>query len=227
MTNVDQMTNVMMAYGNGENVQFRLANVDTTESDWQYISKPTWNWDKYEYRIEPKGNEGKELMTNGQLSELIQKGYGTWSDRSPLEYAHAGLSLSFASEEDKVASDKWIRAWGSKDWIKPTVDIYEEYISKWNRAFAQGNAVVENKSNDKQSLVYVNDYSDAYPSVIEPKVNERFFYKGKTYRCVPSNECTGCAFNNEEKVAGCDCSIFRCYRSNRKDENSVKFVEEW
>ena len=225
MTNVDEMTNVMVAYANGEHIEFRLADVDTTESDWAYVAAPTWNWHRYEYRIAPSKKTPKGFMTNGQLSELLQKGYGTWSDKGTLGYAHAGYSFSF-SEEDEAVSDKWIRPWGSKEWIEPIVDIYEKYVSQWNRAFAQGNALVENKSSYNESLCDVKDYSDAYPSIIEPKVNERFFYKGKVYRCVLSDVCTGCAFNNEERLPSCDCFIFRCYRSNRKDENCVKFVEE-
>ena len=50
---VDEMVNVMAAYANGEDIEFRLADVDTTESDWSYVASPTWDWRKYEYRIAP------------------------------------------------------------------------------------------------------------------------------------------------------------------------------
>ena len=82
MTNVDEMTNVMAAYANGEHIEFRLADVDTTESDWAYVSTPTWNWHKYEYRIAPSKKASERLMTNSQLSELLQKGYGGWGEKN-------------------------------------------------------------------------------------------------------------------------------------------------
>ena len=230
MTNVDEMTNVMAAYANGEHIEFRLADVDTTESDWAYVSTPTWNWHKYEYRIAPSKKASERLMTNSQLSELLQKGYGCWGEKNSFGYAHAGYSFS-CNEEDVPVTDKLIRPWGSKEWIEPTEDIYNAYVSRWNKAFGVGVSKMEKttasrKSSYNESLCDVKDYSNAHPSTIEPYVSERFFYKGKVYRCVSSDECTGCAFNNEERLPSRDCSIFRCYRSNRRDENSVKFVEE-
>ncbi len=231
MTNVDEMTNVMAAYANGEHIEFRLADVDTTESDWAYVSTPTWNWHKYEYRIAPSRKAIKMFMTNCQLGELIQKGYGTWNLKDAVDhYAYAEYSFDL-DRKDEQAFDKMIRPWGSDKWIEPTVDIYDCYVSQWNKAFGVGVSKTESTTESKKSLCNesfcdVKDYSYARPSSIEPFVNERFLYKGKIYRCVPSDECAECAFNNEERLASRDCSIFRCYRSNRKDENSVKFVEE-
>lgn len=217
MRNVDYMMNVMAAYANGNHIEFRLADVDTTESDWSYVASPTWNWHKYEYRIAPSKKESSRFMTNGQLSELLQKGYGTWSDKGTLGYAHAGYSYSFDKEDDAV-TDKWIRPWGSKKWIEPTVDIYDDYISQWSGAFVQGNAV-DTTGMAGELVCDIKDYSYASNRMAEPELGERFLYKGGLYKCIENEGCSKCAFECR------NCDAFNCNLMQRKDGISVNFVE--
>lgn len=215
MRNVDYMMNVTAAYANGEDIEFRLADVDTTESDWSYVASPTWNWHKYEYRIAPSKKESNRFMTNGQLSELLQKGYGTWSDKGTLGYAHAGYSYSFDKEDDAV-TDKWIRPWGSKEWIEPTMDIYDDYISQWSGAFVQGNAV-DTHGMAGELVCDIKDYSFLREKA-EPSIDKMFMYNGKLYKCIEGSGCNKCAF---KKIP---CLGFRCSCSGRDGKNVI-FVE--
>lgn len=207
----------MTAYANGEDIEFRLADVDTTESDWSYVASPTWDWHKYEYRITPSKKGSSRFMTNGQLSELLQKGYGTWSDKGTLGYAHAGYSYSLDKEDDSV-TDKWIRPWGYKGWIEPTVDIYEDYISQWSGAFVQGNAV-DTHGMAGELVCDIKDYSYASNRMAEPELGERFLYKGGLYKCIENEGCSKCAFECR------NCDAFNCNLMQRKDGINVNFVE--
>lgn len=51
----DEMIAVITAFQNGKAVQFRHRGDEGEE--WSYVGAPTWNFDKYDYRIEPEPRE--------------------------------------------------------------------------------------------------------------------------------------------------------------------------
>lgn len=225
MTNVNEMINVMAAYANGEHIEFRDTDVDLTNMNWSYIASPTWNWHKYEYRITPSKEKPKKLMTNRQLAELMVKGYGEWSFNTEELDFHTEVGYGLLNTDKELDDDILIRPWGSKELRKPTVDIYEEYVSKWNRAFSWVNELTkgENKSEpspqDCSQSSGIKDYSDA-SYIIEPSIGERFLYKGKLYECIENYNCSSCAFVNGSGY----CFEFRC-TCNRRDGKGVNFVD--
>lgn len=82
----------------------------------------------------------KQLMTLGQIAELLDKGYGELTADSYEELKSNGdnlvtssFSLLFDEEKDFIAEDFLIRPWGSTDWIEPTVDIYDEFMKEQDK----------------------------------------------------------------------------------------------
>ena len=220
MTETKRQIEVMKAYLDGKAIQYRVKYInDDVWDDEQY---PSWNWYSVDYRVKPDEtekatDEPKKLMTYGQLSELMQKGYGVWHEKGPLRYAHSGNSFAF-SEENMLAFNALIRPWGSKDWIEPTVDIYEEYISKWNRAFKEIEVkVVFPKKEEKDTI---KDYSDDYAG--EPEVGEIFKISGRTLKCIEEKGCKGCAYL---KGPSSCCPDIACNGTFRKDGKNVVFVD--
>lgn len=66
--------------------------------------------------------EEKTLMTYRQLSEWLAKGFGQYkyfNDRYSFIIINSTIENRFV--EDPIR----IRHWGSDEWVKPTVDIYE------------------------------------------------------------------------------------------------------
>lgn len=219
MTETKRQIEVMKAYEEGKAIQYR--GKCTKDDVWNDTKFPSWNWYSVDYRIKPEEPEEPEepekLMTNRQLAELLQKGYGTWSDKGTLGYAHSGYSFSFDKEDDAV-TDKWIRPWGSDEWLEPTVDIYEEYISKWNKAFKEIEIkVVFPKKEDKDTI---KDYSDC--DSVEPKIGEVFRYNGLTLRC-EEGSCIGCG--DGCALAKLPSYAFECMKDERKDGKDVHFVD--
>lgn len=47
---VQRMVDVMLAYGRGEKIEYRL-RLDTS---WNRTTTPCWNWDSCDYRVQPK-----------------------------------------------------------------------------------------------------------------------------------------------------------------------------
>lgn len=231
MTNVDEMINVMAAYANGEHIEFRDTDVDLTNMNWSYIASPTWNWHKYEYRVTPSKEKPKKFMTNRQLAELMVKGYGEWSFNTEELDFHTEVGYGLLNTDKELDDDILIRPWGSKELYKPTVDIYEEYVSKWNRFFDYTNildtaiaATDETESDPRpqdcsQSSI-IKDYSGC--SSVEPNEGEVFRYNGLTLRCEEGG-CEGCAFINLP-CYDLECSKYG-RKHGRKDGMSVHFVD--
>lgn len=222
---VDEMINVMVAYANGEDIEFRDVDEDLRNMNWSYIAFPAWNWSKYEYRIAPSKKGSSRFMTNRQLSELLQKGYGTWIDQNALSFVHAGYSYALSKEND-IVTDKYIRPWGSDEWIEPTVDIYEEFMNRKEKDRRYQNIKISIKKLNGDDFEVesepdeetIKDYSDC--GSVEPKIGEVFRYNGLVLRC-EEGDCTGCF--------GCDidfpCATFKCGKASRKDGKGVHFVD--
>lgn len=218
---MEKKLELMKAFLNGKTLQFKEGYLP--EECWKTLEGPLWDFLNYDYRIKPEEpEEPKKLMTNRQLAELMAKGYGE------LRYRHNLLVKTHfrydINNEDKPKNDVVIRPWGSDEWLEPTVDIYEEYVSKWNRAFSWANDVPkgENKSEpipqDCQQSSGIKDYSDAGHREAEPSIGERFLCKGKLYECIECNDCDRCAFSDVSS-----CYAFNC--NKRKDGKSVVFVD--
>lgn len=159
--------------------------------------------------------EGKKLMTNRQLAELMAKGYGEWSFNGEELVFHTEVGYGIPVDDEELEEDVFIRPWGMKELLKPTVDIYEEYVSKWNRAFKEIEVkVVFPKKEDKDTI---KDYSDC--GSVEPKIGEVFRYKGLTLRCEEGGCGDGCA------LAKLPCYAFECMKDERKDGKGVHFVD--
>ena len=80
--------------------------------------------------MKPSGDDNN-LMTNRQLSELLAKGYGQVCYK-PFESASIVYAVPISEENEEVSETVSVRPWSSDQWLKPTVDIYEEYVDKWN-----------------------------------------------------------------------------------------------
>ena len=125
MTTADEkmtktMTEVMLAYVNGQRIQFHKRG---SKSDWEDTTLPLWDWINYEYRIKPEEPKPKR-MTRRQLAEWCAKGNGQWmSDYNPFTYLPY-YSYSPSSEDEEFSDHIKIRLWGSNEWIEPTEDIY-------------------------------------------------------------------------------------------------------
>lgn len=221
---VDEMINVMVAYANGEDIEFRDVDEDLRNMNWSYIASPAWNWNKYEYRIAPSKKESSRFMTNRQLSELLQKGYGTWIDQNALSFVHAGYSYALSKEND-IVTDKYIRPWGSDEWIEPTVDIYEEFMNRKEKERRYQNIKISVKKLNGDDFEVesepdeetIKDYSDCCS--VEPKIGEVFRYKDLTLRCEEGGCGDGCA------LLKLPCYAFECMKGERVDGKGVHFVD--
>lgn len=139
--------------------------------------------------------EGKKLMTYRQLSELITKGYGQWF----YNYDNAVMGKNTLFIDKEVNENILIRPWGLDKLVRPTMDVYEEFMKR------------------KAEADTIKDYSGA--SKVEPKVDEVFKYKGMTLKCVEGDSCEDCVFNKT------DCNPTECRRSRRHDGKMVFFVD--
>lgn len=222
MTETKRQIEVMKAYEEGKTIQYR--GKCTKDDVWNDTKFPSWNWYSVDYRIKPEEpEEPKKLMTNRQLAELMVKGYGEWSFNTEELDFHTEVGYGLLNTDKEVDGDILIRPWESKELRKPTVDIYEEYVSKWNRAFSWANAVPkgENKSEprpqDCPQSSGIKDYSDC--GSVEPKIGEVFRYNGLTLRCEEGSGCVGCA------LVALPCCGFECRKLSRKDGKGVHFVD--
>ena len=128
---MEEKIEIMKAFIEGKDIQVDYGG------GFEDTNSPTWDWGLYDYRVNP--DEPKNLMTNRQLAELMAKGYGEntiiyWdgtTGRIRTAFEYGALSEEGNSVDDRTR----IRPWGSDEWIEPTVDVYEKYISKWNGAF--------------------------------------------------------------------------------------------
>lgn len=209
---IKKQIEVMEAYLEGKDIQVSYGG-----GIWEDTEHPEWTWDVIKYRVKPdEVDEPKKLMTYRQLSELMAKGYGE------LRYRHNLLVKTHfkydVNNENKTKDDVLIRPWGSDEWLEPTVDIYEEYISKWNKAFKEIEVKVVFPKKEEEDTI--NDYSNA--SRIDPKVGEVFKYNGMTLKCVENESCIECAFQKD--FPQCPNSL-ACNGGFRKDGKSVVFVD--
>lgn len=216
---IKKQIEVMEAFLEGKDIQVSYGG-----DIWDDTEYPEWNWDVIKYRVKPEeAEESKKLMTKRQLAELLAKGYGEWSFNDTGLYIYAGFEYKPHEDDDELNKDVFIRPWGSNEWLEPTVDIYEEYVSKWNRAFSWVNELTkgENESEpipqDSSQSSGIRDYSGA--SKVEPKVGEVFKYNGMTLKCVEGDSCNDCVFYKT------DCNPTECRKSKRYDGKMVFFVD--
>ena len=77
-------------------------------------------------RVEKQPTEEEDKyapMTNQQLAEWLAKGNGQYRFRD--ESAEGSFWTVYEDEEDLAVDDIFIRPWGTDEWVKPTVEIYE------------------------------------------------------------------------------------------------------
>lgn len=139
--------------------------------------------------------EGKKLITYRQLNELITKGYGQWL----YNYDNAVMGKNTLFIDKEVNENILIRPWGLDKLVRPTVDIYEEFMKR------------------KAEEDIIRDYSGA--SKVEPKVGEVFKYNGMTLKCVEGDSCEDCVLTKT------DCNPTECRQSKRSDGKMVFFVD--
>ncbi len=139
--------------------------------------------------------EGKKLITYRQLNELITKGYGQWF----YNYDNAVMGKNTLFIDKEVNENILIRPWGLDKLVRPTVDIYEEFMKR------------------KAEEDIIRDYSGA--SKVEPKVGEVFKYNGMTLKCVEGDSCEDCVLTKT------DCNPTECRQSKRSDGKMVFFVD--
>lgn len=220
---MEKKLKLMKDFLDGKTLQFKERYLP--EKCWKTLESPLWDFLNYDYRVKPEEQEKpKKLMTNGQLSELLQKGYGTWFFKDNLGYAHAGYSYSFDKEDNSV-TDKWIRPWGSKEWIEPTVDIYEEFMNSKEKERRYQNIKISIKKLNGDDFEVesepdeetIKDYSDC--GSVEPKTGEVFRYNGLTLRCEEGGCGDGCA------LVKLPCYAFECMKGERVDGKGVHFVD--
>ena len=73
---------------------------------------------------QPAKEEDKDtLMTNHELAEWLAKGNGQYKFRKG--YTECSFLIVEKSEEDLTVDDILIRPWGTDEWVKPTLEIYE------------------------------------------------------------------------------------------------------
>ena len=222
MKETEKRIEVMKAYLEGKAIQMNGGE------GWNDTNYPQWDWGLYDYRVKPEEQEEpKKLMTNRQLSELIQKGYGTWVDQNALSFVHAGYSYALSKEND-IVTDKCIRPWGSDKWLEPTVDIYKAFINSKEKERRYQNIKISIKKRNGDDFEVepepdeenIKDYSDGYSE--EPEVGEVFKIRGRTLKCIEEKDCTRCAF--QEGPSSC-CPDIACSNTFRKDGKSVVFVD--
>lgn len=70
--------------------------------------------------------EGKKLITYRQLNELITKGYGQWF----YNYDSAVMGKNTLFIDKEVNENILIHPYGFDKLVRPTVDIYEEFMKR-------------------------------------------------------------------------------------------------
>lgn len=133
MKTTKEKIDIMQAYEDGRIIEYRILNEINGEFRiWDLSDDPIWNWSDFEYRIKEE-HKGGELMTERQLAELLAKGYGEVAQTPDASsFTTVTVSYKYALVEGDYRVDESIkfRAWGSDDWIRPTVDVYEGFVRK-------------------------------------------------------------------------------------------------
>ena len=189
---IKRRNEIIEAFLDGKAIQCK----DRDSDEWTDIARFPKFSKELEYRIKPdEADEPKKLMTYRQLSELITKGYGQWL----YNYDNAVMGKNTLFIDKEVNENILIRPWGLDKLVRPTMDVYEEFMKR------------------KAEADTIKDYSGA--SKVEPKVDEVFKYKGMTLKCVEGDSCEDCVFNKT------DCNPTECRRSRRHDGKMVFFVD--
>lgn len=122
---MEKKLELMKAFLNGKTLQFKERYLP--EECWKTLENPLWDFLNYDYRIKPEEpEESKKLMTYRQLSELITKGYGQWL----YNYDNAVMGKNTLFIDKEVNENILIRPWGLNKLVRPTVDIYEEFMKR-------------------------------------------------------------------------------------------------
>ena len=73
------------------------------------------------------------LMTNRQLAEWIARGNGQYRYAAHIDDHYLVFVTYKHTENSPVPDDITIRSWGSDEWVRPTVDIYERDCIRENK----------------------------------------------------------------------------------------------
>ena len=144
---IKRRNEIIEAFLDGKAIQCK----DRDSDEWTDIARFPKFSKELEYRIKPdEADEPKKLMTYRQLSELITKGYGQWL----YNYDNAVMGKNTLFIDKEVNENILIRPWGLNKLVRPTMDVYEEFMKR------------------KAEADTINDYSGA--SKGEPKGDEVF-----------------------------------------------------
>lgn len=98
--NYTAMFDVMRRWASGEEVQYKDRSED---SEWRRVADPSWNWERYEYRVKPSEEtmnmQGEGQMTNEELEQMnvIVAAYT------------AGDKIEYRSKKDSASNGSWHR----------------------------------------------------------------------------------------------------------------------
>lgn len=122
MKTTKEKIEVMQAFEEGRDIERSRNGVR-----WTTDRNPKWEWGFYDYRI--KEESKPVLMTQRQLTELLAKGYGEFmADYELKTEVYPTYFYSKCHGDKPVADNVRIRPWGSDEWIRPTVDVYEGFF---------------------------------------------------------------------------------------------------
>lgn len=136
--------------------------------------------------------EGKKLITYRQLNELITKGYGQWF----YNYDNAVMGKNTLFIDKEVNENILICPWGLDKLVRPTVDIYEEFMKRKAEEHQEG----------KES---VKDYSDVFKTENTTATEES---------SSTEKESVGICRRTPQEIA----DFFNCYVCT--DKNEILFV---
>ena len=121
----EKMIEVIEAFEKGKSIEAKIKG----EDNWFTSSNPVWNFAAYDYRVKEEKEVKKSFMTNEQLAELLVKGYGVVRF-GKNGYVMSGHVYTESSKNRTIQESEhiMIRPWGSDEWVKPTVDVYEKYF---------------------------------------------------------------------------------------------------
>ena len=124
---LEDMIEVMQAFKDGKKIESKIV----FGTVWYEENSPTWNWDKYDYRIKSKEKESEEMMTHLQLAELLAKGYGMYryeflpSFKAKDSLIYITHNYELENENNPIDKDIVFRTFGSPDWKKATKALYD------------------------------------------------------------------------------------------------------
>lgn len=90
-----------------------------------FVAVPSVVYTQYQFIrevIEEEEDDEPKLMTYRQLAEWLARGFGLYKFHVDL---YSFITINSNIENRFVEEPIRIRPWGSDEWVKPTVDIYE------------------------------------------------------------------------------------------------------